>query len=255
MSEYTEAVKALAKRIIAITGRQHPDDEQAIAEIAAHEAGLVEAAKGQIDCLPEWNIGGETTVSKDKVFAILAALAGRPSPLVEENRKLREALGKLEDAVDTYREALRLYGYGKPETVDAHTWMRWAQENATAVLAAAAPQPNAEAQVGEHPEAYMDEGEHCQRCGRAYLTVWRASDELWQAVTGRTDGGGLFCPECFEAMAREKRISVYWDACLPEAWEATAGVEQEKREAELRCLRRTVNEIRIALDATPEIDP
>ncbi len=67
-------------------------------------------------------------------------------------------------------------------------------------------------------KANPDAAEHCQRCGRAYSLVWRAPDELWHAVTGCMDGGGLYCPECFVSMAREKGIEVYWDACRAEEW-------------------------------------
>jgi hypothetical protein len=71
-------------------------------------------------------------------------------------------------------------------------------------------------------KANPDAAEHCQRCGRAYSLVWRAPDELWHAVTGCMDGGGLYCPECFVSMAREKGIEVYWDACRAEAWDKPA---------------------------------
>lgn len=64
------------------------------------------------------------------------------------------------------------------------------------------------------PAASMgEECEHCQSCGRAYATVWRAPDALWANVTGRADGGGLRCPECFEREAAVRGIVLYWE-CL-----------------------------------------
>jgi len=56
------------------------------------------------------------------------------------------------------------------------------------------------------------EGERCNACGRRYLTVYRVPDDLWAKVTGRTDGGGTWCPACFEFIAKEKRYSLYWEA-------------------------------------------
>jgi hypothetical protein len=50
--------------------------------------------------------------------------------------------------------------------------------------------------------------EFCKRCGRKQPLVWHAPDELWLAVTGQT--AGVFCPECFDALAREKGMAVVW---------------------------------------------
>ena len=55
-------------------------------------------------------------------------------------------------------------------------------------------------------------GEKCQKCGSRYLTVYYVSDDLWQRVTGIKDGSGLYCPNCFDKMAREKHIELYWTA-------------------------------------------
>lgn len=55
------------------------------------------------------------------------------------------------------------------------------------------------------------EGERCQRCHELYDFVWYAPDELWERVTGITDGSGLFCPGCFDLMAAEKGIMLYWE--------------------------------------------
>ena len=52
-------------------------------------------------------------------------------------------------------------------------------------------------------------GEKCQRCGKRYLTVWQVSDDLWEWVTGITNGSGLYCMNCFDEMARQKKINLY----------------------------------------------
>jgi hypothetical protein len=54
-----------------------------------------------------------------------------------------------------------------------------------------------------------DGGERCQRCGRLYRTVYHAPDLLWKRVTGKT-GNGLYCPHCFDSMAREQGIELFW---------------------------------------------
>lgn len=56
-----------------------------------------------------------------------------------------------------------------------------------------------------------DEHELCSRCGRRYPHVWIASDELWERVTGRSDGGGLMCMTCFDRQAEENGIVLYWE--------------------------------------------
>lgn len=57
----------------------------------------------------------------------------------------------------------------------------------------------------------LKEMEHCQKCGIPYETVWRAPDNLWGKVTGHNDGGGLLCIQCFDKMAREQGIFLYWE--------------------------------------------
>ena len=65
------------------------------------------------------------------------------------------------------------------------------------------------------------DGEHCQKCGRQYLTVWWAGDRdggaLWERVyekaTGQQNGGaGLLCPVCFDDAARQLGITLHWMA-------------------------------------------
>lgn len=53
--------------------------------------------------------------------------------------------------------------------------------------------------------------ETCQNCNKKYEIVWNVSDTLWTIVTSRNDGGGLLCMECFDELAREKDIILYWE--------------------------------------------
>lgn len=55
-------------------------------------------------------------------------------------------------------------------------------------------------------------GEYCQSCGEAYSQCWSADDALWKDVTGRDDGSGLLCMQCFDALAQGKGINVVWTA-------------------------------------------
>lgn len=57
-------------------------------------------------------------------------------------------------------------------------------------------------------DPYGEPGEHCQDCGDAFGVVWSASDDLWQAVTGFTDGNGILCPRCFDRRAVERGIGL-----------------------------------------------
>jgi len=52
--------------------------------------------------------------------------------------------------------------------------------------------------------------EYCKRCGRRQPLVWGSSDPLWAKITGRTDGSGVFCPECFDFLAKAKGLHLYW---------------------------------------------
>jgi len=52
--------------------------------------------------------------------------------------------------------------------------------------------------------------ERCRNCGKLYLTVWRAPDRLWELVTGKKETG-LLCPICFDRLARQKGIELYWE--------------------------------------------
>jgi len=54
--------------------------------------------------------------------------------------------------------------------------------------------------------------EKCQNCGRSYRTVYRIPDELWRAITGRSDG--LLCPRCLDDKARTAGYGLYWEATV-----------------------------------------
>lgn len=52
--------------------------------------------------------------------------------------------------------------------------------------------------------------EFCHTCGREQPVIWHADDPLWIEVTGRTDGGGILCVECFDELAMSKGIVICW---------------------------------------------
>ena len=53
--------------------------------------------------------------------------------------------------------------------------------------------------------------ECCYRCGiRQPLVWWCSNDELWREVTNFKEGNGIYCPNCFDRMAKEKGIAIRW---------------------------------------------
>lgn len=54
--------------------------------------------------------------------------------------------------------------------------------------------------------------EICQCCGHEYLTVYRIPDEIWLKIMGKP--GGLLCPICCDVLARETKVSLYWEATV-----------------------------------------
>jgi hypothetical protein len=54
------------------------------------------------------------------------------------------------------------------------------------------------------------DGEWCRSCGDPYSVVWWAEGDLWEALTGRTDGGGTLCPSCFARLADEAGVTIEW---------------------------------------------
>ncbi len=65
-------------------------------------------------------------------------------------------------------------------------------------------------------EGYTEDTDYgnCQRCHRAYQHPWSASDGLWNAVVG--GHAGLYCPSCFDILAREKGLYPHW-SCATES--------------------------------------
>jgi len=50
----------------------------------------------------------------------------------------------------------------------------------------------------------------CETCDHLYPEIWMAPKQLWEKVTGRTDGSGLMCMACFDELARERGIFLHW---------------------------------------------
>ena len=57
--------------------------------------------------------------------------------------------------------------------------------------------------------------EFCHDCGRTQPLVWHAPDDLWADVMGRTDGGGVVCPECFDKRADGLGLLLRWTPARP----------------------------------------
>lgn len=57
----------------------------------------------------------------------------------------------------------------------------------------------------------------CQRCHKQFSEVWSAGDDLYAIVTGKLDGEGIFCPKCFEKMAKRKGIQLHWKCVVNRA--------------------------------------
>ena len=55
------------------------------------------------------------------------------------------------------------------------------------------------------------EWNRCESCGHLYSPSWRAPDEIWNKVVGVTDGGELYCVDCFSEIAEQKNINLYWE--------------------------------------------
>lgn len=57
---------------------------------------------------------------------------------------------------------------------------------------------------------YPPRTEHCHECGDPVAVVWTAPDDLWAAVTGREDGGGIRCIPCFDEAAAAQGRFIRW---------------------------------------------
>lgn len=60
-----------------------------------------------------------------------------------------------------------------------------------------------------------EQGEKCMQCGKHYLAVYWIPQEMWSAVTEKTDGSGMLCIPCCDQLARSKGISLEWTAEVP----------------------------------------
>lgn len=78
---------------------------------------------------------------------------------------------------------------------------------------------------------YIVFNQFCDNCGKTKHPVWWASDELWEEVTGITDGGGKYCIICFHKHALVKNISLLWrpekTKRLSEKWKKSVRLDKE----------------------------
>jgi hypothetical protein len=74
----------------------------------------------------------------------------------------------------------------------------------------------------------------CDSCGETNSPVWWASDELWEEVTGITDGSGKYCMRCFHKHALAKNISLLWkpEKTNVEKWKKDALFRVDKEDAD-----------------------
>lgn len=52
--------------------------------------------------------------------------------------------------------------------------------------------------------------ETCSICKKEYHTIWTAPDELWKKLNNGNEGG-LICLGCFDKIARENGLVLYWE--------------------------------------------
>lgn len=77
-------------------------------------------------------------------------------------------------------------------------------------------------------------GEKCQRCGKRYLTVYHVPDDVWAKIRPNKhdpDGdlyGGLLCPSCADALARNIGIILYWEPSVGD-WSQNKKAERIQR--------------------------
>ena len=58
--------------------------------------------------------------------------------------------------------------------------------------------------------------EHCQVCGKGYLTIYSVPDEVWKKITPKSGEAGVLCIECADRISRELGIDLYWSAGIGE---------------------------------------
>src|SRR3990172_9903647 len=54
--------------------------------------------------------------------------------------------------------------------------------------------------------------ERCGDCGRHYLVMWAAPNELWNRIWG--DGSGMLCPDCFSKRCEAAGVLPFF-VCFP----------------------------------------
>jgi len=54
----------------------------------------------------------------------------------------------------------------------------------------------------------VHDGEHCQKCGKAYNYVWYAPNGLWNRLMGGE--GGLLCVDCFDKLCIDNNVYLRW---------------------------------------------
>ncbi len=54
----------------------------------------------------------------------------------------------------------------------------------------------------------------CQLCGESYNKCWSAPNYLWKRITGKKDGSGIRCIDCFDKKAREMGMILSWDCSI-----------------------------------------
>jgi len=52
--------------------------------------------------------------------------------------------------------------------------------------------------------------EKCVRCKKKFGLIWQIDDDIWKKVQGENNDN--LCANCFDEMARQKGIELYWEA-------------------------------------------
>jgi hypothetical protein len=69
------------------------------------------------------------------------------------------------------------------------------------------------------------------------------TDELWEQLTGHTDGSGLLCQPCINQLARAKDITIWWRGSTTPFSRDEVEVEQERAVRLLR-LAESIRSVR-----------
>ena len=97
--------------------------------------------------------------------------------------------------------------------------------------------------------------ETCQSCGVKYDTVYRVPDRVWAIVSGRDDEGGLLCPECCDAIARQDHgIVLYWEAAVDRYPVDGVGLGPDETRRRYDAVLETIKRQRETLGFAPRLD-